>query len=57
MADVLGRIREYKPEAYGYVAEDILHLMADESHDEYGHKHPENSVTEIYMNGLDGGGW
>ena len=57
LADVLKRIREYKPEANAYLAEDTLNLMSDETHDEYGHKHPENSVTHIYMNGFDGGDW
>lgn len=57
LADVLKRIREYKPEANAYLAEDTLNLMSDKTHDEYGHKHPEYSVTSIYMNGFNGGDW
>ena len=57
LANVLKRIREYKPEANAYLAEDTLNLMSGETHDEYGHKLPENSVTHIYMNGFDGGDW
>lgn len=57
LADVLQRIREYKPEANAYLAEDTLNLLSNEPHDEYGHKHEEYSVTNIYMQGFDGGGW
>ena len=32
-------------------------LMSQEHHDHYGRKHPEYSVTNIYMNGFDGGDW
>lgn len=57
LSDVLKRIMDYKPEANAYLAENTLNLMSDYPHDYYGHKHPEYSVTYIYMNGFDGGDW
>ena len=57
LADVLERIRKYKPEANAYLAGNDLNLMSNASHDYYGHGHPEHSVTCIYMNGFDGGDW
>ncbi len=57
LSNVLKRIKDYKPEANAYLAEDTLNLMSQEHHDHYGRKHPEYSVTNIYMNGFDGGDW
>lgn len=57
LANVLKRIRYYKPEANAYLAEDTLNLMSNEPHDKYGRKHQEYSVVDIYMNGFDGGDW
>ena len=57
LADVVKRIRVYKPEANAYLAEDVLNLMSAEPHDEYGRSQQEYSVTNVYMNGFDGGDW
>lgn len=57
LEEVLQRIREYKPEANVYLAEDTLNLMSNRTHDIYEHPLQENIVTSIYMNGFDGGDW
>ena len=58
LSDVVNRIREYKPTANAYLAEDVLNLMSDESHNFHtGKKQPEYSVTSVYMGNFDGGDW
>ena len=54
----LDRIREYKPTAMAYLAEDTLNLMSDAPHDLVtGKKRPENVVTYVHMGAFDGGDW
>lgn len=61
LSDVLKRIREYKPEANAFLAceglSTVLNLMSDD-HCDYRRDEQQNLiVTEIYMEGFDGGGW
>ena len=56
--DVVDRIREYKPTAMAYLAEDTLNLMTDAPHNLItGKKQPENVVTYVHMGAFDGGDW
>jgi hypothetical protein len=57
LSDVLQRIREYKPTACAYLAEDVLNLMSDEHHSFYGIDNQEYVVTYVYMPDFDGGDW
>lgn len=57
LRDVVDRIREYKPTAMAYLAEDILNLMSDNPHDDFENPQRENVVTSIYMGAFDGGDW
>ena len=57
LADVLRRIREYKPEANAYLSGDTLCLMSDMHHDYNTNPHQENIVSDVYMDGFDGGDW
>lgn len=58
--DVVGRIREYKPEANAFLVcgvQTYLCLMSDDHCDyERGRGH-EFIVTEVDMMGFDGGDW
>ena len=58
LAEVIERIREYKPEAYIYVTPGEFNLMSGVS-EEDASKDEEQAmkVTNIYCRGLDCGDW
>ena len=58
LSDVLGRIREYKPEANAFLGcglNSYLYLMSDYHCDYARDKQSDLIVTEIKMDGFDGG--
>ena len=57
LVDVMRRIKQYKPEANAYLAEDSLNLMSDVHHDWNANSCQENIVTTVYMPFFDGGDW
>lgn len=60
LSDVVGRIREYKPEANAFLAcgvQTYLCLMSDDHCDYDRDEKIDLIVTEVDMVGFDGGDW
>lgn len=58
--EVVGRIREYKPEANAFLVcgvQTYLCLMSDDHSDYDRDKSQDFVVTEVDMTGFDGGDW
>jgi hypothetical protein len=56
MNAIIERIREYKFEAWIYLADGSMNLMSEFNGDG-GREDPEKSVASVFMNYTDGGGW
>lgn len=57
LSNIMKRIKEYKPEANAYLANETLNLMSCDFH-EIDHIYQQDfRVVDVLMEGFDGGDW
>lgn len=55
--DVIVRIREYRPEANIYAAQESLYLMSEPPYDNDEMGNQDAIVTDVMISGMDSGAW